>query len=246
MNIPRGPTGTLLVDSGGDDHICHPDFAKESPLKKSVKLTQRDVQGNPLSHHGTRHVNLRVGAQGQRANIDFQIADTSDNMLSLGKLLRNGFVFSLRGENDSIMFHQSDPTTIVPLFLHKNSLKIRANPIAHHVSPAMEEDMPLRPSAKSPLRLLDRRLDELALPKHGTKLDKWTRLEKREKELIRERNSQAAIDAEREAGPEECAREAANPRRTRRRMFTSSHICLHSRGASSASRGEVRRFLTSG
>ena len=47
MNTPRGPAGTLLVDSGADDHICHPDFAKESPLKNSVKLTLRDVQDNP-------------------------------------------------------------------------------------------------------------------------------------------------------------------------------------------------------
>ena len=97
MNTSRNPAGTLLVDGGADDHICHPDFAKEFPLKKTVNLT-RDVQGNPLSGHGTRHVNLRVGTQGQRANIDFQIADISDNIPSLGKLLRNGFVFSLNGE----------------------------------------------------------------------------------------------------------------------------------------------------
>ena len=85
------------------------------------------------------------------------------------------------------MCHQRDPTTTVPLFLNKNSMRIRANPIVHHVSPVMEEDMPVRLSAQSPLRLLDRRWDELALPKHGTKLDKWTRLEKRENELMRER-----------------------------------------------------------
>ena len=71
MNTPRSPAGALLVDSGADDHICHPDLAKESPLKKSVKLTLRDVQGNPLSHHVTRNVNLKV---------DFQIADISDNI----------------------------------------------------------------------------------------------------------------------------------------------------------------------
>ena len=61
------------------------------------------------------------------------------------------------------------------------------------------------------MKLLDRRLDELALPKQSTKLDKWTRLEKREKELMRERKSQAAIDAEREAGPEGRRRDAAIP-----------------------------------
>ena len=64
------------------------------------------------------------------------------------------------------------------LFSHKNSLRIRANPIVHHVGPVMEDDMPVRLSGQSPLRLLDRRLDELELPKHGTKLDKWTRIER--------------------------------------------------------------------
>ena len=94
---PRGPAGTLLVDSGADDHICNPDSAKEFPLKKIAGVTLRDVQSNPLSHHGTRHVNLSVGTPGQRANIDFQIADTSDNILGLGKLLRNWICVQLEG-----------------------------------------------------------------------------------------------------------------------------------------------------
>ena len=76
----------------------------------------------------------------------------------------------------------------------------------------MEDDMPVRLSSRSLLKLLDRRWDELALPKQGTKLHKWTRLEKREKELVRERKSQAAIDAEREAGPKGRRRNAAMPR----------------------------------
>ena len=115
------------------------------------------------------------------------------------------------GKNDSIMYHHRDPTATVPLFLDKNSLRTRANPIVHHVSPVMEDGMLVRLSGQSPLRLLDRRLDELALPKHGTKLDKWTRVEKRENELMRERKSQAATESEREAGPERRRREAAIP-----------------------------------
>ena len=64
LNNPRGPAGILLVDSGADDHICHPDFTKtKNPLKKSAGVKLRDVQGNPLSHHGTRHVNPSVGTR---------------------------------------------------------------------------------------------------------------------------------------------------------------------------------------
>ena len=71
--------------------------------------------------------------------------------------------------------------------------------------------MPVRLSVQSLLRLPDRRSDELASPNHGTKLDKWTPIEKRENELMRERKSQAAIESEREAGPEGRRREAAIP-----------------------------------
>ena len=46
VTMPRGPASTLLVDSGADDHTCHPDFAKESPSKKSTEVTFRDVQSN--------------------------------------------------------------------------------------------------------------------------------------------------------------------------------------------------------
>ena len=34
MSSPRGLAGTVLVDSGADDHIGHPGWAKESPLEK--------------------------------------------------------------------------------------------------------------------------------------------------------------------------------------------------------------------
>ena len=123
------------------------------------------------------------------------------------------------------MIQSCDPTTTVPLLLHWNSLRFRATPIVHHVSPVMEDDMPLRLSSRSPLKLLGRRLDELALPKQGTKLDKWTRLQKREKELDRK-----------DVVEKLQSRYRTPVRRTRRRKVTSSRKCFHSRGTSSASR----------
>ena len=183
---------------------------KSFSSEKSAKFTLRDVQGNPLSHHGTRHVNLRVGTQGQQENIDFQIADVSDNMFSPGQRLRKGFVFSLKRENDSIMYHQSNPTTTLQLFLHKNSLRVHARPFVQHVSLVVVDDF------RSSSNLLDCRSDELALPTHGTKLDEWTRLEERENGLVRERTSLAAIGAEREGGPERRHRYAVIPMSDRR------------------------------
>ena len=115
----------------------------------------------------------------------------------------------------------------------------------------MEDDLFVRLSGQSPLRLLDHRLDELALPKHGTKLDTWTRIEKRENELMRAKiTSRAAIEAEmvqKDAVEKLRSRPQTHVnRRTQRRKLTSSVICHHSHGANSASEEEVRRILLSG
>ena len=104
-----------------------------SAILSSRRLMLRDAQGSALSHRGTRHVSLTVGTEGQRSDIDFQVADISHNMLSLEKTLRNGFVFRLNGESNSTMFHRDDPTTTVSPFLHKNSLRIHARLLIQHV-----------------------------------------------------------------------------------------------------------------
>ena len=83
-------------------------------------------------------------------------------------------MFRLNGENDSIMYHQTDPTMTVPVFFHDNSLRIHARPLIHHVRLVAGDDIPVKLSSRSRTSLLDRRLDELALPKRGKKLDKDT------------------------------------------------------------------------
>ena len=69
VTTPRGPAGTLLVDGTADDHICHPEFAKESSPSKRAGLTLRDVQGNTLFHHGTRPVKPTVTTQGSEQTL---------------------------------------------------------------------------------------------------------------------------------------------------------------------------------
>ena len=103
--------------------------------------------------------------------------------------------------------------------------------------------MPVLLSGQSPLILLDRRLDELALPKHGTKLDKCTRIEKHENEVMRERKSQAAIEAA-AAIPISDPREPSN---TEKEVHELTHLPPQpSCEQNSASEEEVRRILTSG
>ena len=45
----KGPAGTLLVDSGAGDHICHPEFAKEFLLKKGagVRCARQPIISSP-------------------------------------------------------------------------------------------------------------------------------------------------------------------------------------------------------
>ena len=50
MNTPRGPAGTLPVDSGADDHICHPDSAKRiSIVKECEVVTERCARQSIVS-----------------------------------------------------------------------------------------------------------------------------------------------------------------------------------------------------
>ena len=139
-------------------------------------------------------------------------------------------MFRLHGESDSIIYHRTDPTTTVPLFLHKNSLRIRARPLIHHVRRFVTDDILVKLSSRSPTNFLDRRLDDLALPKHGTKLDNWSRIQQRENELFRGRKAQAAHDAERMVGLDGWRMEFAIPMAelvSRRKLnvnFTSSPI----------------------
>ena len=38
MTTPRGPAGPLLVESGANEHICHPDFAKGISVEKECGI----------------------------------------------------------------------------------------------------------------------------------------------------------------------------------------------------------------
>ena len=149
------------------------------------------------------------------------------------------------------MPHRNDPTTTVPLVLHKNSLHIRPRPLAHHVRLVAAEDIPVRLSTRSPTDLLDHGLDELAVPNHGTKLNKRTLVEQRENELLRVREAQAAHGAVRMVGPDGRRMELTiplteprEPSKTEPKVHELPH--LRCNGAIVASRDEELKILTNG
>ena len=92
------PADTLLLDSGADEHICRPTFAADTVVDQPAEGgVLRDVQGNALEQHGSKRVALIVGppACERPASCRFRVAAVSDDILSLGKLKREGFHFVL-------------------------------------------------------------------------------------------------------------------------------------------------------
>ena len=91
-----GSTGSLLLDSGSDEHLRTPKFADLIPTStdhSSLKL--KDVQQNELAISGQKTVPMLVGPTGGKcameATATFRVAEVRDNILSLGKLVRKGF-----------------------------------------------------------------------------------------------------------------------------------------------------------
>ena len=95
-----GSTGSLLLDSGSDEHLCTPKFADlipTNPDRSSLEL--KDVQQNDLAISAQKTVPMLVGPTGGKrameATATFRVAEVRDNILSLGNLVRKGFSFNM-------------------------------------------------------------------------------------------------------------------------------------------------------
>ena len=95
-----GSTGSLLMDSGSDEHLCTPkvaDLIPTSPDRSQIKL--KDVQQEDLAISGQKTVPMWAGPTGGKHDMEaaatFRVAEVRDNILSLGTLVRKGFSFTL-------------------------------------------------------------------------------------------------------------------------------------------------------
>ena len=123
-----GPTGSLLLDSGSGEHLCTPKFADSIPTgpdRSPLKL--KNEQQTDLAISGRKTVPMLVGRTGGKqameATATFRVAEVRDNILSLGKLVRKGFSFTLGPRGCSM---EKDGRR-VPLFLERNSLRVEAH-----------------------------------------------------------------------------------------------------------------------
>ncbi|CAK0797434.1 unnamed protein product, partial [Prorocentrum cordatum] len=87
--------GSILIDSGSDAHLCRHRFAPEAPVSTAVDAPRLfDVQQRPLPTAGLRGGEMTL-KEGIKATADFLVAGVNDDLLSMGKLLRQGFKFNL-------------------------------------------------------------------------------------------------------------------------------------------------------
>ena len=129
-----GSTGSLLLDSGSDEHLCTPKFADSiptSPDRSPLKL--KDVQQNDLAISGQKTVPMMVrptgGKQPMEATVTLRVAEVRDNILSLGKLVRKVSILGWVGctmEKDG---------RSVPLHLERNSLRVEAHVLQRAMRP---------------------------------------------------------------------------------------------------------------
>ena len=76
--------GSVLIDSGSDDHLCRPRFVPDAPVADSPTAPKLyDVQRNPLPTAGRRGVEMTM-AEGVKATADFLVAGVGDDLLSMG------------------------------------------------------------------------------------------------------------------------------------------------------------------
>ena len=109
-----GSTGSLL-DSGSDEHLCTPKFADLIPTGPD-----RSPNKNGLAISGQKTVPTLVGRTGGKHSMEatatFRVAEVRDNILSLGKLVRKGFSFTLGPRGYSM---EKDGRSVPP-YLERN------------------------------------------------------------------------------------------------------------------------------
>ena len=112
----------ILFDSGAATHCCPQDFASEWPL---LPLTGkppplRSISGQPLTVYGRRLV--KVDFDGQPCFLHFYVCDVPYCVVSVGRLLRQGFQVSMTKESQVLSTPEGRQ---VPILRHGSLLFLR-------------------------------------------------------------------------------------------------------------------------
>ena len=121
----------ILFDSGAATHRCPKDFASDWPL---LPLTGRapplrSISGQPLIVFGRRIVKMNF--DGQDSFLHFYVCDVPYCVVSVGRLLRQGYSVQLSSEEHSLVNPEG---CCIPVERHGSLLFLR--PTLFAVQPA--------------------------------------------------------------------------------------------------------------
>ena len=130
MNISQ-PSGTsvkyLLWDSGSDEHLCQPVFGGDQHTEE-CRAELLGISGKSLGKLGKKRVSYKiVGENGNFLNAitEFKVSQqASKDVLSAGKMSKNGFVADMRNKFKPYLSHP-DISFRIPLYIHRNSYYIK-------------------------------------------------------------------------------------------------------------------------
>eukprot|EP00974_Lingulodinium_polyedra_P117288 11162685-Lingulodinium_polyedra.AAC.1 len=91
----------ILIDSGSDEHVCRIDFGpcRSSTPGDTEASPLYDIQGKPMAVSDTRRVAFKLATEDRslaKAEAEFKAGNSfGKNVLSMGKLIRQGYELSL-------------------------------------------------------------------------------------------------------------------------------------------------------
>ena len=138
--------GSVLVDSGSDEHVCRKGFAlSPDPHPVALRDVQKFFNNAEFGTYLFRLVHLEI----TEAQCAFKVADVNDDVLRRGRLLRRGFEFDLSMGRGCCMSPRGKPEKAVPLCLHNNSLRLEALPLVRAISDCRPVGMDMESSSST-------------------------------------------------------------------------------------------------
>ena len=116
----------IMFDSGSDEHVCREAFGgRGEEQKSSVRLSA--VSGDALAILGERKVVITLAGRKGPVEVEvvFQVSKNAQkNILSSGKLFKQGFKTIMDPEGDSCLWH-ADANDFIPLYMYGNSFYVK-------------------------------------------------------------------------------------------------------------------------
>ena len=95
----------MLIDSGSEVHVCPPSFHPEASVKKTEEKRLASISGEPLEYFGkkTVHTSLCDNETSVSTAILFDVSNVTVPVLSLGKMVEDGYEFYFSKKHGSWM-----------------------------------------------------------------------------------------------------------------------------------------------